>query len=192
MTCDLKCSLPKVFNIFRDLWHGKKMFIWGRCSLIFKGPTAHVSREKNMELSFFLEPVLSLLKISCDLWLLPRCSVHRALWRMTWTLGRNSTVIWFMQVMLGFILFPSFSFFLFFFLLWIPTLLGGKPTRAYLPIGWVVTCQLPARQMPASNHFTFPSLLIFPKALKMERVVVSMKCNKYMFLLSVYMLLLRR
>ena len=74
----------------------------------------------------------------------------------------------------------------------VPSLGALSPLMAYLPIGWVVTCLLPARQMPASNHFTFPSLLISPKALKMEIVVVSMKCNKYMFLLSVYMLLLRR
>ena len=42
----------------------------------------------------FLSLYLSrMFRPSCDMWSCPKCSVQFVLWHMTWTLGRNSTVI---------------------------------------------------------------------------------------------------
>ena len=69
MTCDME----------------KKVFIRVSVHSILRGPLV----EKFFWNETFFQPVFA---ASCDLWHLPKCSVHKGLWPVTWTLGRNSTV----------------------------------------------------------------------------------------------------
>ena len=39
---------------------------------------------------------------------------------------------------------------------------GAELDRAHLPIGWVVTCQLPARRLLSPNFFAPPTLITLP------------------------------
>ena len=55
-------------------------------------------------------------------------------------------------------------------------------TGVHRPIGWVVvTCQLPARHMQASNFFSCPTSSNLPIALKLFFFVVSIQPKKIIF-----------